>query len=125
VAKKTTRVGDVTDSAKNAAAKMGDAASEAVENDAPDTLFERVVPVPHADVYSELPFELVETGGEPTEAGMRPRRAAPAPRTPSKKPASNKPDGKTGIAKKVTKAAGKKAVKKSTPQAAKKKKAKR
>jgi len=96
VAKKKTMVDELIDGVKSVANTGDDAPGKAGK------LYERVVPVPHADVYSELPFELVETGGEPTEAAGRPKKVAPPSSTPAKKP----------VAKKVAKAPARKTAKK-------------
>ena len=109
---KKTMVDEIIDGVKNAAGMSTDApeakGDKSKSNEPQGKLYERIVRVPHADVYSELPFELVETGGEPTSAASRHKKAAPAPaRPPSKKPAAKKPAAKKAAKKPAGKAAKK------------------
>ena len=51
---------------KTAAETMGHIAEEAAGIEPENKVYERIVPVPHADVYSEVPFGLVEKNGVAT-----------------------------------------------------------
>lgn len=65
MAGKRTVVEDLIDGVKKAAAKIGEGADEATGADKPGKLYERIIPIPHINVYSEIPFELVEQDNPP------------------------------------------------------------
>jgi hypothetical protein len=69
LSKKKTPIDDMIDDVKTAAAAIGEAVG--VTDPKP---YERVVPVPQVDVYSELPFALVEKNGERIAAQTVPAR---------------------------------------------------
>jgi hypothetical protein len=54
--KKKTVMDQMVDSVKEVASSIGDFA----DGTATDKVFERIVPIPHVNVYSELPFALVD-----------------------------------------------------------------
>jgi cysteine synthase len=62
---------DMVEGVKSAAETMGRIAEEAVGIEPEQKIWERIVPVPHADVYSSAPFRLIERNGLPvgTSAG--------------------------------------------------------
>lgn len=98
MAKRQTTVGDMLDGAKTLAVSVVDTVEGVVQ----PKQVERIVPVPHIDTYSELPFALVERAGERvlpveqkrsagsgTRAAAKPS-AAKAAKRPAKKRSSRK-----------------------------------
>jgi hypothetical protein len=69
VAKNTSVMDDMIEGVKSAAETMGKMAGEAVGIEPEQKVYERIVPVPHADVYSSAPFRLVEKNGVSVGAG--------------------------------------------------------
>src|ERR1700761_1802826 len=69
-------VDDMIDGVKNAAAKIGEIGDDTAGAADSNKLYERIVPIPQVDTYSELPFALVEKGGVRDASGTRPKAAA-------------------------------------------------
>jgi hypothetical protein len=81
--KRKTVVDDMIQGIKKAASRIGAAAGEAPGIDAPRKIYERIVPVPQIDTYSELPFALVQKAGD---GSTKSRKAAPAKSTGNQSP---------------------------------------
>ena len=96
--KKKTPIADLVDDVKTAAATIG----EAIGVSEP-TLYERIVPVPQIDSYSELPFALAEKNGKRVSAPVSSTPSAPnQPKqqaAPAKKPSISKKSAKTSAQK--------------------------
>jgi len=69
MAKKTNVMDDMVEGVKSAAQAVGQLADEAMGFEPENKVYERIVPMPHADVYSELPFALVEKNGVASGTG--------------------------------------------------------
>lgn len=103
-------VDNMVDGVKKAAATVSEAANVTAGNQAPDQLHERVVPVPQIDIYSEVPFALVERGGLATSPVPDSKSGKAAARSKSSaRPPAKRADNKT--TKKTFKKAAKKAAK--------------
>lgn len=77
MAKKQIKVGDMFEGAKKLA--VNDV--EAAESVAVSKQYERIVPVPQIDTYSELPFALVEKAGQRVLYGDQTGPTQPKQRT--------------------------------------------
>jgi hypothetical protein len=97
VARKKSAVDDMIDDVKHAATSIGDAVglTDPIQ-------VERIVPIPQIDVYSELPFALVEKNGKrvvlekldkPAKVVAKPKKKVAPPKRASKAKAS-KPNKK-------------------------------
>lgn len=88
---------------KAATAKVGELADDVMKLASGETVYERIVPVPDIDTYSELPFGKVGTA---KTAGVDVRTARSATKT--KKTAAKKATKRTAARKSPKKAARKK-----------------
>lgn len=108
--KSKTMIDDMIDGVKKAAAKVSEIGGKTAAGDEPNKLYERVVPIPQVDTYSELPFALVKKAGvegkpgksaKPTASFSKPKSKAKASSSSAKK--STKKSTKTTSKRKTKK----------------------